>query len=105
MQGDDDNNSMIDDKNRYRSSEAQEWYFRLMNDPEQFEKERYIDSINVYNSIIEEFQKLYDETAATDHSIRAKILSGMKQSKQDLSEIQAEYEMFKKYKTRTAISK
>jgi vacuolar-type H+-ATPase subunit E/Vma4 len=56
MQGDDDNNSMIDDKNRYRSSEAQEWYFRLMNDPEQFEKERYIDSINVYNSIIEEFK-------------------------------------------------
>jgi hypothetical protein len=38
MQGDDDNNSMIDDKNRYRSSEAQEWYFRLMNDPSNLKK-------------------------------------------------------------------
>ena len=47
-------------------SEAQEWYFRLINDPNQFEKERFIDSINVYNSIIEEFQKLYKKTPATD---------------------------------------
>ncbi|MFL6456118.1 MAG: hypothetical protein ACJ71G_04015, partial [Nitrososphaeraceae archaeon] len=37
------------------SSEAEQCYFRLMNDPEQFEKDRYIDSINVYNSIIEQF--------------------------------------------------
>ena len=34
------------------SPEAQEWHFRLMNDPKQFEKERYIDTINVYRSII-----------------------------------------------------
>ena len=39
-------------KKRYRT-EA----FRLMNDPEYFEKERFIDSINVFNSINEEFQK------------------------------------------------
>jgi hypothetical protein len=68
-------------------------------------KERFIDSVNVYNSIIEEFQKLYDKTPVTDHSTRAKILNGMKQSKRDLAKIQAEYEMFKKYKTKTAISK
>jgi hypothetical protein len=35
-----------------------------MNDPEQFEKERYIDTINDYNSIIDEFQKLYEQTPA-----------------------------------------
>jgi hypothetical protein len=29
----------------------------------------------------------------------------MKQSKRELAKTQAEYEMFKKYKTRTAISK
>jgi hypothetical protein len=29
---------VVDDKKRHRSSEAQEWYFHLMNDPEQFEK-------------------------------------------------------------------
>ena len=93
------------DKKWYHSSEAQEWYFRLMNDPDQFEKERYIDTINVYNSIIEEFQKLYEQTPMTDHFARARILSGMKQSKRDLIKTQAEYEMFKKYKMRTAISK
>jgi hypothetical protein len=86
-------------------SEAQEWYFRLINDPNQFEKERFIDSINVYNSIIEEFQKLYKKTPATDRLARAKILNGMEQSKRELARTQAEYEMFKKYKTRTAISK
>jgi hypothetical protein len=91
-------------KKRHRS-EAEEWYFRLMNDPEQFEKERYIDSINVYDSIIEEFQKLYDEIPVTDRIARAKILNGIAQSKRELAKTQTEYEMFKKYKMRTAISR
>ena len=43
--------------------------------------------------------------AVADQFIRARILSGMKKSKRDLAEIQTEYEMFKKYKMRTAISK
>jgi hypothetical protein len=60
---------------------------------------------NAYNSIIEEFEKLYDKTPATDHFTRAKILNGMKQSKRELAKTQAEYEIFKKYKTRTAISR
>jgi hypothetical protein len=58
-----------------------------------------------YNSIIEEFQKLYDKTPATDRFARARIQSGMKQSKRDLARTQAEYKIFKKYKARTAISK
>jgi hypothetical protein len=95
---------MVDNKKR-RLSEAQEWYFRLMNDPKQFEKERFIDSINVFNSIIEEFQKMYEQTPATDRLARDEILDGMEQSKTDLARIQAEYEIFKKYKVRTAISK
>jgi hypothetical protein len=60
-------------KKRHRS-EAEEWYFRLMNDPKQYEKERYIDSVNVYNSIIEEFQKLHEKAPVTDHLYRAKVL-------------------------------
>jgi hypothetical protein len=76
-----------------------------MNDPNQFEKERFLDSINVYSDIIEEFQKLYDKTPMTDRLTRAKILNGMKEWKRDLAKIHAEYEMFRKYKTRTAISK
>jgi hypothetical protein len=76
-----------------------------MNDPEYFEKERYIDSINVYSSIIEEFQKMYDKTPTADRTARTKILNGMKQSKRELAKVQAGYEVFKKYKMRSAISK
>jgi hypothetical protein len=76
-----------------------------MNDPEYFEKWRYIDSINVYSSVIEELQKLYEQTPVTNHTARATIQSGMKQTKRELAKNQAEYEKFKKYKTRTAISK
>ena len=76
-----------------------------MNDPEYFEKWRYVDTINDYNNlIIEEFQKLYDKTPVSDRFIRARILSEMKKSKTDLPKTMAEYEMFKKYKTRTTIS-
>jgi hypothetical protein len=41
-----------DIKERIRS-EAEEWYYRLLSDPNEFEKMRFIDSINVYNSVIE----------------------------------------------------
>ena len=46
----------VDDKSRH-SPEVQEWVYRLMNDPEYFEKWMYTDNINAYNSIIEECQK------------------------------------------------
>ena len=95
---------MLGNKKRHRS-EAEEWYFRLMNDPNQFEKYRFIDSINVFNDIIDEFQKLYEETPATDRLARDEILDGIQQSKRDLARIYGEYEIFKKYKMRTAISK
>jgi hypothetical protein len=94
----------VDDKKRHRS-EAQEWYFRLMNDPNYFENWRYIDTINDYSNIIEEFQKLYEQTPASDRFMRARIQSGMKQSKRELAKTIAEYEIFKKYKMRTAISR
>jgi hypothetical protein len=34
------------------NTEAQQWYFRLMYDPELFEKERFIDAIDDYNMLI-----------------------------------------------------
>jgi hypothetical protein len=77
----------------------------MMNDPEYFEKWRFKDTINDYNMVIKEFQKLYEQTPATDRYARARILSGMRQSKRELAKTQAEYEKFKKYKARTAISK
>jgi hypothetical protein len=48
---------------------------------------------------------MYDQAPATDRLIRDEILDRMELSKRDLSIIQAEYKMFKKYKTSTAISK
>jgi hypothetical protein len=56
--------------------------FRLMNDPKQYEKERFIDSINVFNSIIEEFQKMYEQTPAADRLARDEILDGMSSRKE-----------------------
>jgi hypothetical protein len=78
-----------------------------MNDPNYFEKWRYIDTINDYSNIIEEFQKLYEQTPAADRYrfMRARILSGIAQSKRELAKTQNKYEIFKKYKARTAISR
>jgi hypothetical protein len=74
---------MVVNEKRHRT-EAQEWYFRLVNDPEYFEKWRYKDAINDYNNLIVEFQKLYEQTPTSDRFIRARILSGLKKSKMDL---------------------
>jgi ElaB/YqjD/DUF883 family membrane-anchored ribosome-binding protein len=76
-----------------------------MNDPNQFEKERYIDTINDYNNVIEELEKLYEQTPMIDHYMRARIQSGLKESKRELARTQDGYDKFKKYKARTAISR
>jgi hypothetical protein len=91
--------------NKRHSPEVQEWCYSMMNDPEYFEKFRYIDTINDYNSVIEECQKLYYNTPVTNHFIRARSLSTMKRAQKELAKTQAEYGIFKKYKVRTAISK
>jgi hypothetical protein len=77
----------------------------MMNDPEYFERWRYIDTINDYNSIIEECQKLYENTPVTNRFIRARSLSTMKRAQKELAKTQVEYDKFKQYKMRTAISK
>jgi hypothetical protein len=46
---------MVVNEKRHRN-EAQEWYFHLMNDPNELEKCRYTDTINDYNILIAEFQ-------------------------------------------------
>ena len=71
-----------------------------MNDTKQFEKEAFIDRINEINFAIKEFEKLHDKAPVTDQLFRAKVLAEIERSKKTLSEIQVEYEMFKKYKKR-----
>jgi len=83
--------------------EVQKWYFHMAKDG--WEKFRYIDTINDYNMIIDEFQKSFEQTPVTQRYTRARILSGMKRAKRELAEIIAEYDKFKQYKERTAISK
>jgi hypothetical protein len=79
--------------------------YHLLNDPSQFEKMRYIDSINTYNSIIEDCQKQYDKTSQTDRAVRVRCLKGIKLAQRELAKTQAEYNKFKEYKARTAISR
>ena len=43
---------------------------------------RYIDTINDYNILIAEFQKLYEQTPTTNHFIRTRIQSGLKNQKE-----------------------
>ena len=100
---DDDNNGMLDDKRRLQK-EAEGWHFRLMNDPQQFEKEAFIDRIKEINFAIKEFRKLYEKVPVTNHLFRAKVLREIERSERT-SKIQTEYEMFKRYKMRAAISK
>ena len=79
-------------------TEAKQWHLRLMNNPEQFEKEAFLDRINEINFAIKEFQKLHEKAPITDRSFRAKVLRQIERSKITLVKIQTEYDMFKKYK-------
>jgi hypothetical protein len=77
-----------------------------MNDPEYFEQWRFKDTIDDYNMIIAECQKLYDNNSNTeDRFIRDKSVSTIKRAQRELAKTQAEYDIFKKYKARTAISR
>jgi len=76
-----------------------------MNDPGYFEKFRYIDTINDYNFVIRECQKLYDNTPVANHFIPARSFSTMKRAQEELTKTQTEYDKFKKYKARTAMSR
>ena len=92
-------------RGKRRLSGAKKRSSSLKNNPEQFEKEAFVDRINEINFIVKEFRKMYDRSPVTDHSFRAKVLKQIKHTERILSKVQAEYEMFKKYKMRTAISK
>jgi hypothetical protein len=99
--------SIYDDRKKH-NPEIHEWCYRMINDPNQWEQFRFKDTIGSYNTIITECQKLYDSTPATTKEnlfIRATSLSTMKKAKRDLAKTLAEYEEFRRYKDRTAISK
>ena len=81
-------------------AEAKKWHFLQSNNPEQFEKEAFIDRIKEMMFIIKEFRKLYEKAAVTDNLFRAKVLKEIECSERILSKIQIEYEMFKKYMAR-----
>jgi hypothetical protein len=98
-----DNNTNMQGKRH--PSEDKRSSFCLKNDAGQYEKEIFLDRINEIKFAITEFQKLYEKAPVTDHLFRAKVIKEIERSKRSLSKIQVEYEIFKKYKARTAISK
>jgi hypothetical protein len=90
---------------KWHDPEAAKWVYRMMNDPAEWEKFRYKDAIDDYNMIIAECQKMYNMTPVPSRLIRARLLSTLKRAERDLARVQADYDKFKRYKARTAISK
>ncbi len=90
---------------KHHDPEVAEWMYRLMNDPDYYERWFYKDSINNYNMQLEEFAKRCEQTPVTNRLTRAKTRSAIKRAQRELSERQAEYNVFKKHKARTEISK
>jgi hypothetical protein len=68
------------DKRHIPEVQVREWCYRMMNDPVYFEQWRFKDTIDDYNMVIGECQKLYYNTPATvtNRFIRARSLSTMK---------------------------
>jgi transposase len=76
-----------------------------MNDPEYFEKWRYKDTINDYKSIIEESQKLLELTPLSDQHTCDNLITALREARMELKKTMTEYNEFKKFKAKTAISK
>jgi predicted dienelactone hydrolase len=73
---------MVDSKKRHRS-EAEEWLYRLAKDPKQYKK-RYIDSIKEMKFLIDELEKIGEETPVTDHFLHTEIVKARKQLNETL---------------------
>ena len=61
---------------------------------------RHKDTINDYNNLIAEFQKLYEATSTTNHFVHVRIISEIRKPKRELAKTLAEYDKFKKYKAK-----
>lgn len=64
----------VNDKRRH-DPKVHEWVQRMMHGVDDWEKFRYIDTINDYNNVIEHCQKLYDSTPVTNRIIRRRCHS------------------------------
>ena len=82
-----------------------EWVYLMMNDIGYYEQWRFKDTIEDYIMIIQECQQLYNKTPVTSRLTRATCLSTMKRAERDLEKVLSQYEEFKRYKQKTAISK
>jgi hypothetical protein len=67
-------------------TEAEEWCFRLMSNPEQFERFRYIDTINDYKTIITVMETHYAYTPVTQDyaKTRTRLKSELNEAKKAL---------------------
>jgi hypothetical protein len=85
-------------------SQATGLAYRLLKDPEFFERWLYRDSIEQIQDIIEELHKQYLQTPTLDLFKRAKIILTLGKAEKQLEKLRGEYAEFLEYKTSTGIS-
>jgi hypothetical protein len=68
------------------SPEVQEWYYRMIMTLNIL-KGSDILTLNNYSSIIEELQKLNEQTSVTQRYTRARIVSGLRESIRELAKL------------------
>jgi hypothetical protein len=87
--------------------DAQKWVHEMMHSPDKWEQWRYLDSIKVYTSIIDELEEQYmllpDDLSNANVRMRCQVQLARAYS--GLKTILAEHEKFKERQKRTAISK
>lgn len=86
--------------------EAERWYNRMAKD-DNWEKFRYLDVINNYNSIIEQFReklKLREKENASKGTDNRILRAELEEAIRDLKKLLAEYNQFKQHKQRSAIT-
>jgi predicted DNA-binding protein YlxM (UPF0122 family) len=100
-----DNNNDNDKPTELELLSAKKYFLHLMNDPEEYEKQRFVDRIKEIHVIIQKSLELYEKTTVKDPLFRSEILKQIQRCKTTLAEFEAKHEAFKKYKMRNTISR
>jgi uncharacterized Ntn-hydrolase superfamily protein len=99
----------MSNNNKWYSPKAEEWYYRLQNDPDYLDREYYTDRdkwhndrIDIHKSMIQDLELLYEQLPVTSsqsqyENNRVRIQDGIKQVEIGLAVAMAEYEEFKRH--------
>ena len=70
---------------------VQRWFYRMVNDPDQFAKLRYADAIEDYKNIIQQCHELLELTPLREQDMCYKLTSILRETKEDLERTELEY--------------